>query len=318
MTTHPAAAYVQVTQELRDLVLAEPWQSSGVLPAEHVLVERFGVSRGTLRRATEELAREGLLLIERGRGTSIRRQAQLRAIMKDQLTAIALPDSRWHLDVLKFVPDFAGSELARERLFELPAYQAAETVFVAPDNSATGIIEHSLQQGQKVVVPTYALRRGMVLLDPATISSADFAFAATLDGLERFGETLTLESLKRLQHVDMLMTGAIAFTTSGVHVGNGQAYLDLEWGILATLGLVQSSTPIIGLAHDIQVVDIPLEPKPLDVTVNTITTPTKTLHTGSQPQRPSGISVKQLRQGQTDSVAYLSQLVIAPEGIVTT
>ncbi|WP_375498746.1 GntR family transcriptional regulator [uncultured Jatrophihabitans sp.] len=41
-------------------------------------MERFGVSRGTLRRATDELARQGLLRIEPGRGTYVDQATKVR------------------------------------------------------------------------------------------------------------------------------------------------------------------------------------------------------------------------------------------------
>ena len=289
---------MQVTNALRDLVLATRWDSDGMLPPEPALVERFQVSRGTLRRATEELEREGLLLIERGRGTSIRRHAQLRALIRERLEQIAVADSRWHLDVLKFVPDFAGSDRARARLISHPAVESAGVAFVAPDNSLTDLIPLLLERGTRVLVPTYGMRRGIVLLDPAVVPRTDRAFASTLDGLEQ---------------VDVVITGAIAFTTAGIHVGSGTAYLDLEWGILATLGLVGDRTPVLGIAHDVQVVDTPIEAKPLDVTVDAVATPTRLVDTSSHPRRPAGINSARVTTDQLDEIAYLRDLVPTPD-----
>ncbi|MDO8382977.1 MAG: 5-formyltetrahydrofolate cyclo-ligase [Microbacterium sp.] len=303
------AAYVQVTNELRALVLSTPWGTNGMLPPEPALVERFRVSRGTLRRATEELEREGLLLIERGRGTSIRRHAQVRALIRERLEQIAVPDSRWHLDVLKFVPDFAGSDRARDRLLAHPALASAATVFVAPDNSLTELVPRLLERSIRVLVPTYGMRRGIVLLDPATVAPNDRAFASTLDGLDRFGVRLDTDALRSVGAVDALVTGAIAFTTAGIHVGSGDAYIDLEWGILATLGLVGEHTPVLGIAHDIQVVDTPLEAKPLDVTVDAVATPTRLVDTSAHPRRPVGIDAARLTNEHLDDIAYLRDLV---------
>jgi 5-formyltetrahydrofolate cyclo-ligase len=308
-------AYVQVTHALRGMVLAMPWDSDDMLPPEPVLMERFQVSRGTLRRATEELAREGLLIVERGRGTRVRRQAQLRAMMRERLERLAMPDSRWHLDVLRFVPDFAGSTEARSRLRGHAAMEDARIVFVAPDNSLTGLVEDLLADGVRVLIPTYGMRRGMVLLEPDRIAASDRAFAATLDGLERFGRALDLDALRRLDRVDALVTGGIAFTLAGVHVGSGSAYLDLEWGVLATLGLVDVRTPVLGLAHDEQLVDIPLAHKPLDVTVDAIATPTRVVATTGERSRPAGISSALLSSAQIDEIAYLGELVLSDRGI---
>lgn len=308
MSQQGLATYVNVTNALRAMVVAEPWESDGILPPEPVLMARFQVSRGTVRRATEELAREGLLLVERGRGTTIRRQAQLRALVRDHLAAIAVPDSRWHLDVLRFVPDFNGSDLAQKRISEHPSFAAASTVFIAPDNSLTALIESALDSGKRVVVPTYGMRRGMVLLDPAEVGAADRPFASTLDGLERFGRNLDVAGLRSLGSVDVLVSGGLAFTTHGIHVGSGTAYLDLEWGVLATLGLVGSTTPILGLAHEAQVLDIPLSAKTLDVTVDAVATPDRLVECAPVRERPTGIHWHKLSSWQLDEIAYLREL----------
>jgi 5-formyltetrahydrofolate cyclo-ligase len=306
--TQGTAAYIQVTAALRQLALASPWDSDGMLLPEPALMQRFQVSRGTLRRATEELVREGLLRPDRGRGTYISRRAQLRALMKGVLAGIAIPDSRWHLDVLRFVPDFAGSHKAHDRVRGMAEYRAATTVLITPDNSLNGLIRLALDDGKRVVVPTYAMRRGMVLLEPSTVAAANREFASTLDGLERFGTHLTLDALRALGSIDLLVTGAIAFTRGGAHVGNGDAYLDLEWGLLSELGLVAPATPVLGLSHPAQIVDIDLAPKPLDITVDILVTPQDVTPTTTTHERPTGIVWSQLNAEQLASIAYLDDL----------
>lgn len=308
MISQAPAAYVQVTTALRKLALAQSWETDGMLPPEPVLMERFQVSRGTLRRATAELVREGLLRPDRGRGTYVSRQVQLRVLMRDVLVQIAIPDSRWHLDVLRFVPDFDGSRLAQERIRAMDAYMDARVVFIAPDNSLNGLIRDSLGDGKQVVVPTYAMRRGMVLLDPDSVPVEHREFASTLDGLERFGHTMAVDDLRALGRIDLMVTGAIALTRGGVHVGSGDAFLDIEWGILSTLGLVAPETPVLGLVHERQVVDADLTPKPLDITVDTIVTPQAAVPTAPHHPRPKGIVWSQLDEQRLATIAYLREL----------
>lgn len=308
MTPVTPAAYAQVAIALRKLALAEPWTTDGLLPAEPALTERFGVSRGTLRRAVDELVREGLLRPDRGRGTFVQRHAQLRVQMKDALLEVAIPDSRWHLDVLRFVPDFDGSPLAHTRVRAMPAYRAASVVFIAPDNSLRELVRAALDDGKRVVVPTYAMRRGMVLLDPDQVPAQDRAFASTLDGLERFGSTLSLDELRELGRIDLVVTGAIALTRSGVHIGSGDAFLDIEWGILSTLSLVTADTPIIAVAHPVQIVDAEIQPKSHDITVDQIVTAETTISTGRTHTRPLGIGWPDIDPQRLTDIAYLYDL----------
>ncbi|GAA1642992.1 5-formyltetrahydrofolate cyclo-ligase [Georgenia ruanii] len=305
MTPPRTPSYVHVTAALRELALAQPWAVDRPLPPEKDLAEHYGVSRGTLRRATEELVREGLLSSEPGRGTFVVRKTQIRLLMEDGLRAIARPDSRWHLDVSKFVPDFEGSERCHGALRELPAYRAARTVFITPDNSLQAAVHHALDDGKAVLVPTYGLRRGIVLLDDVAL--ADRAFAATLDGLERFGRTLDVDGLRAVGTVDLIVSGATALTRAGLHIGGESGFFGLEWAILADLGLVEEATPIVAVVHDIQVLDIDLSPGPEDLGVDTVLTPTETIHTHRAFARPTGARPLPAG-GALDHLPYLREL----------
>jgi len=47
------------------------WKPGELIPSESDLARRFGVSQGTVRKAVDELAAEGLLLRRQGRGTFV-------------------------------------------------------------------------------------------------------------------------------------------------------------------------------------------------------------------------------------------------------
>ncbi|MEU6645049.1 5-formyltetrahydrofolate cyclo-ligase [Saccharomonospora sp. NPDC046836] len=300
--------YQQIAVALRELALAHPWGDDQPLPPEGQLMERFGASRGTVRRATEELVRAGLLRAEPGRGTFVDRRTQVRLVIHDALAGIALPDSRWHLDVDAFVPDFAGSARCHELLRELPAYHAAATVFITPDNSLERLRALALDDGKTVLVPTFGMRRGIVALRPDAVPPADRELAATLDGLERKGQRLTLAQLTDIGGVDLLVTGAMAVTSQGVHIGGGQAYLDLEWGILTELGLAGQATTVAAVVHPVQVVDAPLRPQRFDLPLDTIVTPDGVLDTGAAFPRPHGITWQALRPDLVNTIAYLAEM----------
>jgi GntR family transcriptional regulator len=63
--------YEKVIGELRGEILARRYDQAGVLPSESALIERFAVSRITVRRALDELARAGLVERSRGRITRV-------------------------------------------------------------------------------------------------------------------------------------------------------------------------------------------------------------------------------------------------------
>ena len=250
-----APLYEQVRDRLTRLILARELSDSNPLPTEPNLMELFGVSRGTLRRAIEELVRDGLLSAEQGRGTFVVQEERVRRVVWQRLSEVARPDSRFDLDLSQYVPDFAGSNLAHKRVMKRDEWRQADVIFCAPDNSIEQLRLSALNAGKKILVPTYGLRRGFILLDGVKISKTDHALAATLDGMERFGKRLGPGDLRQAGAIELLFTGATAVTTDGRHIGGGQRYLALEWMMMKQLGVLSLGALVFAVVHDCQVVD---------------------------------------------------------------
>lgn len=71
MTQEALPLYLQIANELRQNIADALYQLGDQLPTEAELSVRFGVNRHTLRRAIEILRNEGLVRIDRGRGTFV-------------------------------------------------------------------------------------------------------------------------------------------------------------------------------------------------------------------------------------------------------
>ncbi len=67
----PVPLYQQLKEALRREIAAGNWQPHQRIPPERELVERYGVSRITVRQALSDLAAEGILYRRRGRGTYV-------------------------------------------------------------------------------------------------------------------------------------------------------------------------------------------------------------------------------------------------------
>jgi 5-formyltetrahydrofolate cyclo-ligase len=299
----------QVCDELEALAMQVPLGDERPLPAEGALMARFGISRGTLRRAVEELVREGLLRMDPGRGTFVVQSTKVRWTVWDRLLEVARPDSRFDLDLSRFVPDFADRERCDEALRALPSYAGASTVFLAPDNSLEAARRQALADGKRIVVPSYGMRRGFVLLDGAALEPAAHDLAATLDGMERSGRALSLAEVRALGRVDLVVSGAVAVTRRGLHFGGGDGFFDLEWGLLRHCGLVTSTTPVVVLAHDCQVLDVDIAPGAHDAVVDAVITPTETLTCSPALPKPEGIVWDELRVGFPDDIPYVRELL---------
>ncbi|SCU76798.1 Transcriptional regulator, GntR family [Cupriavidus necator] len=63
--------YKDVKQAILAALAEGEWKPGEVIPSERKLIERFGVSIGTLRKAIDELVAENLLIRHQGRGTFV-------------------------------------------------------------------------------------------------------------------------------------------------------------------------------------------------------------------------------------------------------
>jgi 5-formyltetrahydrofolate cyclo-ligase len=304
-----APLYRQVCESVEDMAMNLPLGDERPFPTEPELMAVFGVSRGTVRRAIDELVRGGLLRIEAGRGTFVIAAEKIRRMVWDHLVEVARPDSRFDLDISSFVPDFDGSEKCAEAVRALDGYTQAATVFITPDNSLETLRSRALGDGKTVIVPTYGLRRGFVQLDGQAIPLASHPTAATLDGMERHGRRLSLADLRQAAPVGLVVTGAVAVTVQGLHVGSGTGYFDLEWGLLRHLGLATPQTRVAAVVHPCQIVDAPIRPAPHDAVVDTIVTPDSV--TACQPRlpKPDGLFWDELRAARTRPWAYVDELL---------
>lgn len=180
------------------------------------------------------------------------------AAVYQQLLRHALPDSRFNYDFLQSTPDFRGSEDAVNRVAELQCYKDAKTVLVTSDNSCEGIRHRALRDGKKVVVGTYRLRRGFVVLDSKSIAESRLEAAASLDGMEKpgIGRRLDLSQLRDEGiKIDVCVLGGLVFNEQGVVVWEGSALFEVQWALLQDLKVLNRSALVVAVAHECQVVD---------------------------------------------------------------
>jgi GntR family transcriptional regulator len=67
----PLPLHVQVTQALRDQIVRGAWKPGDRVPGDLELCSELGISRTTIRQALAEMAHEGWVVRERGRGTFV-------------------------------------------------------------------------------------------------------------------------------------------------------------------------------------------------------------------------------------------------------
>lgn len=68
---NPIPLHIQVEKLLRDLIVLPEYENGAFLPKEVELSKRLGVSRNTVRQATNKLQIEGLIVRKKGVGTKV-------------------------------------------------------------------------------------------------------------------------------------------------------------------------------------------------------------------------------------------------------
>ena len=205
------------------------------------------------------------------------------------LREVARPDSRFHWDFAEFICDFEGSDAATERVEALDAWRASDRVFITPDNSTELLRRAAIRSGKQLLVTTYGIRRGFLLLDPAAVPSDEISYAATLDGLDRYAKPVSLFDLRGGEPIRLLVTGGSAISRNGIRFGKGHGYFDLEWAMLSEIGLTDAASEIVDMVHDCQYVDEDLDGEAHDVPVDWIVTPTRTLHVDGLVREPGHV-----------------------------
>ena len=306
----PLPAYFQIARDLRRRISSGEWKPNEQLPTELDLSLQYSVSRMTLRQALNELQKDNLLLRRRGAGTFVnlsfaellgKRSPQpadisaesdvmhLREQVWDQLSAVALPDSRHHWDFDKFIPDFLGSQVCADAVRSLPEYQASHFVFMAPDNSLTLLRRYAVEDGKTLLLATAGLARGFRIILPGKVPAGQEPLAATLDGAETFSMPIGLDAIRAHGMLDLVFTGVSAVTEQGVRWGMGYGYFDLEWAIFREIGIAGEDTPVVAVAHDCQRVNLDLKPSVSDATVDLLVTPRGVRSITPLQPKPGGI-----------------------------
>lgn len=202
------------------------------------------------------------------------------------------------------IPDFAGAELAAERLAEVDAWQRARVVKANPDRAQLPVRVRALREGKLLymAVPRLANPKPFYLLDPAAVS-ADFEEAAT----SAWAGAAPTVGVGEMRHVDLVVCGSVAVNRRGVRVGKGAGYSDIEVALLAEVGLIGPETIIVTTVHQLQVVDDNLPETEHDFSVDLIVTPDHVIACGS-PRRPDGIVREHLTKEQFTAIPVLTVL----------
>jgi 5-formyltetrahydrofolate cyclo-ligase len=224
-------------------------------------------------------------------------------------SGVLIPDPVFHLSLDHFIANFEGNSTASVRLIALPEWKKANRVFITPDRSTEFLRKIAIIEHKEVVVTTYGICRGAVLLSEKNVPYGQEEFAASLDGMEKFGTPLrTIEDVQHAGEIDLMVTGALAISEShGGRTGKGAGWFDAEWIMWRKMGLTTPDTPVAGIVHDLQIVPEAFELQPWDSLIQIITTPTRIIRTPLRPQ-PDQIVWDSMPTKWRDEIPLMTEL----------
>ncbi|WP_158058496.1 5-formyltetrahydrofolate cyclo-ligase [Halorussus halophilus] len=186
------------------------------------------------------------------------------------------------------IPNFSGAEDAAERLADTGEWENADAIKANPDAPQLPVRRRALHEGKTVYMAVPRLRdeNPFYELDPEAIPDDELDSAPTISHVEEYARQVGPEQVPA---IDLVVSGSVAVTEDGARVGKGEGYSDLEYAILRELELVGDETPIATTVHDLQVVEDDVAVEAHDVPMDLVVTPTRTIRTETEYERPSGV-----------------------------
>ena len=169
--------YLQLRDEIAARIAKQEWRAGEAIPTESKLIAQYATSMGTLRKAVDELVKEGLLERFQGKGTFVRRtkfDAALFRFFRFQNAAgeRRIPQSRiLHRQVirassavstaLRLPPKSDVIEIARLRLLDNEPL-LTEIIWL-PKNRFTSLLTLELTDFSDLLYPLYEERCGQIV-----------------------------------------------------------------------------------------------------------------------------------------------------------
>jgi 5-formyltetrahydrofolate cyclo-ligase len=204
------------------------------------------------------------------------------------------------------IPNFVGARTAADRLAELDEWERTSALKSNPDMPQLPVRARALAEGRRLymAVPKLVEARPFRLLDPPRLTVPPRK-AASIKGSASEG---VLTALDDLPHLDLVVCGTVAVNRSGVRVGKGGGFSDLELALCIEQGVVDDDTVIVTTVHDLQVLDEDLPETEHDFRVDVVVTPTEVIRC-PRVARPRGVLWDHL---DDDKIAAIPVLASRP------
>lgn len=207
------------------------------------------------------------------------------------------------------IPNVKGAATAAEKMVTLEEFKRAGTVKINPDKPQENARFLTLEANKTLMVPTPRLRTGLFnkIVPPEDCTKEILRICATTQGVREYSEPIGLETKVKC---DLVVIGSVAITKTGLRIGKGEGFADMEYAMMRSMGAVDENTVIITTVHDCQVLDFPeslIEDH--DLVVDYIVTPTEIIRCDTKKQKPTGIIWSKITPDKLRRVPILRKLL---------
>ena len=182
-----------------------------------------------------------------------------------------------------------------------------------PDLPQLPVRALALEEGKLVyvAVPRLAAEAPFLALDPDRLTSPPRK-AASIRGAAAEGIPTALADMAP---IDLIVCGTVAVNRSGVRIGKGGGFSDLEFALARQAGLIGDQTWVATTVHPVQVLDDDLPETEHDFRVDLVVTPDEVIRTRPGPgvgpglRGPPGILWEHLEEDKIAAIPALDNLV---------
>ena len=156
------------------------------------------------------------------------------------------------------IPIFNDAVKAADMLRRSVEWLNSRYIFVSPDSVQLKIREYVFLDEKTLIMATPKLKNGYLLINPDNV-----------------------KSIKKLSQVDLMLEGSVAVDLGGGRLGKGGGFGDQEISHLLNYKSISTSTPIVTLIDEKQIVkNVPREA--YDMNINMIVTPKRIIRINSR------------------------------------
>lgn len=207
------------------------------------------------------------------------------------------------------IPNFKGANEAAAKVAELEEFKKAHVVKVNPDKPQENVRFLVLEANKTLLVPTPRLKTGLLnrITPPLGCNKNILRICSTSRGVKEYSVPVSLQSKIK---IDLIITGSVAVSKTGLRIGKGEGYADMEYAMMRTVGAINENTVVVTTVHDCQVFDsLPLELfYEHDLPVDIIITPTKIIRCQPRLSKPKSINWSLITEEKFQEIPILRKL----------